>query len=368
MIFLTMVGIFISFLLIAMYASQSTLCNDTLRADLRAVHRVFGDIPRKAFTSLNTAAYYHATTGRDYRWMRYLMGSGMHTQLRAPQPIGTQGRGTRQAFLILSEIRAAGAKAVLEVGIGRGYCTLLMAAAAPDVHFWGIDLLPGHVAAASQAAAKAGLMNVTFIVADATARCPKQLDRRFDVIFGCESLCHVGAPVAVSFATSHLKQGGRLVIVDGFRSATFDVCSTPQRSAMALAEFGFRINAMPSKAQWIREGRRCGLRILRDLDWTDEALPFWTLGWRLARVLLLFPTPLRWFIQSTAKRRQTGNNILAVAMVAHAMRDRSAAEYGMLVLRKGGHTAHNNRTPSNKKEPPSTGPRKDGKTRDPNST
>jgi hypothetical protein len=49
-------------------------------------------------------------------------------------------------------------------------------------------------------------------------------------------------------------------------------------------------------------------------------------------------------------------------MVAHAMRDRSAAEYGMLVLRKGEHTAQYNRTPSNKKEPPSTVPRKDGET------
>ena len=71
---------------------------------------------------------------------------------------------------------------------------------------------------------------------------------------------------------SHLKLGGRLVIVDGFRLATFVGPSKTQRAAVALTEFGSRMNVMVSKAECIREGRRSGLRFIRDQDQTDPRM------------------------------------------------------------------------------------------------
>jgi SAM-dependent methyltransferase len=49
-----------------------------------------------------------------------------------------------------------------ELGCGRGYGTILLAAANPDSHFVGIDFNPSHIAEARGLASRAKLTNVTF--------------------------------------------------------------------------------------------------------------------------------------------------------------------------------------------------------------
>jgi SAM-dependent methyltransferase len=49
-----------------------------------------------------------------------------------------------------------------ELGCGRGYGTVLLAAANPNFEFVGIDFNPSHVAEARSLAARAGIANVTF--------------------------------------------------------------------------------------------------------------------------------------------------------------------------------------------------------------
>ena len=77
-----------------------------------------------------------------------------------------------------------------------------------------------------------------------------------------------------------------------------------------------------------------GLVLVRDMDLTHKALPFWTLGWQVARVVLLFPFVLRWYVLlSPQTRRLTAACFLSVATTAHAMHS-GAAEYGILVFQK----------------------------------
>ena len=123
-------------------------------------------------------------------------------------------------------------------------------------------------------------------------------------------------------------------MVDGFRSPTFSSCSGEQRAAMRHAEHGFCINVMQTKAYWCRWATFGGLRLVRERDLTAEALPFWTAGWWWTRWILSFPRLLRWYRESSERRRATVGNLCAITMVAHAIFDRGAAEYGILVFRK----------------------------------
>ena len=314
------------------------LTDATLRDDLRSLQHALGaayeDAINKNFEDEAVVKYYEHTTHRDYRWLQWIMGPGMHTQLQCKSPASSCGAGTRQVMFLLAEIRSSGALSVLEIGCGRGYCSLALAAAAPDVLFVGVDILESHIDEAMASARLANLSNVTFEVADATNM---DLGVRFDLVFGCESLCHMDSVKkrrsCFASIVQHLCcQGGHVVIVDGFRSSTFHVCSHQQRVAMLLAESGFRIRAMPSRADWKAMGHEFGFQVAREQDLTDEALPFWTMGWRMARLLLSFPSLIRWYGQGSPKRHETIGSLTSVATVAHAMRNKAAAEYGLLVL------------------------------------
>ena len=222
------------------------------------------------------------------------------------------GAGTRQLLFVLAEIRATGARSVLEIGCGMGYGTLLLAAAAPNVRFVGVDFLPRHIQWATSDAQ--GMPNVRFYIADATNM---RLSDTFDVIFGCESFCHMDDDEkrnrCAAFVRDHLRPGGRVVIVDGFRTDTFGDCTVDHQNAMRLAESGFRIRAMPSRAQW---KVAFDLPILREQTLTTEALPFWMMGWRLARACLRFPRLLRLFMKCVSE--ETVGSFISIVTVAHA--------------------------------------------------
>lgn len=79
--------------------------------DLLAVQSLCGQA-RKGFREDDVRNYYHHTAGLDYRLLELFCGPGMHSIMRAPSPIGTQGSATRQPTLILGEIRACSARYV----------------------------------------------------------------------------------------------------------------------------------------------------------------------------------------------------------------------------------------------------------------
>jgi SAM-dependent methyltransferase len=310
-------------------------------------------------------AYYTRTTDRDYRVLSWFMGQGgLHTSLAARPPVGWSN--DRQVMYVANAIAAARAGAdrhhhhrldtnaaafrVLEVGSGRGYCTLMLAglfAPSSDFEFHGVDLVQRHVDVARQDAVDHNYTNVHFYQGDAamTASFRPRASfsaAPFDIIFGVEALCHLDTTYSVRAflvnAANHLAPGhGRLVIIDGFRSETFPAAPADQQLAMRLAERAFGIKRMRPMSEWIEAAHSARLRLESLEDLTHQALPFWTLGWRFAHTLLRHaPAWVVRRLRATPYTAKSTDNLLAVATVAHAMRNRAAAVYGVMVFSKKG--------------------------------
>jgi hypothetical protein len=183
---------------------------------------------------------------------------------------------------------------------------------------------------------KGGYDNVQFSIGDATRL--HELRTQFDLIFSVEAMCHLDTDQQMrdflNSASSALNPKGKIVLVDGFRSPTFDTCSPSQQLAMRLAERGFRIRRMPSKALWASLASEYGLTLVRDVDLTHQVLPFWRFGWRFAHAALRFSLLIKWIVSSSMNKRETGANLLSVSTAAHAFRNKGSAEYGVLVLQK----------------------------------
>jgi 2-polyprenyl-3-methyl-5-hydroxy-6-metoxy-1,4-benzoquinol methylase len=323
------------------YAANSELSAAELDRDISSIRVALGtaysEFIAKNFCIDDVRHYYQSTTDRDYWLLERFIGPGLHSRMTAPHPVGIQGGNTRQPALVLGEVRTANARRVLEVGCGRGHCSLFLAGAAPDVVFKGVDAVQRHVDVARCDAQLGSYTNVSFSPADMAELNFRDETKYYDVIFGCEALCHLDTEASVaSFVQSAgklLKSKGRLVIIDGFRSSTFGQCSKDYQTAMKLAESGFRIRAMPSKATWKLHCETEGFNLVKDINLTHEVLPFWTLGWRVARDVLLFPYLIQFLLRSSPARKETISNLLSVSMTAHAMKG-GTAEYGLLVFEK----------------------------------
>jgi len=304
----------------------------------------------KEFGADDVVEYYTRTTFMDYRLLEFATGSNaMHSKLAPRARLPFEAGHLRQLLYVLGHTGSA-CKNVLEIGSGKGGNSIFLAHLLPHVNFVAVDLVPDHVRFAAGAAGAANLTNLAFVLGDASSglpACPPAIpgaaDRGFDLIFGIESLCHLDTPAKMSgfmgAAGPALRDGGKLVIVDGFRSGRFDQLhganAADVREAMNLAESGFRIRRMPSKEAWVALGLQHGLMPVQDIDLTPEALAFWTRGWRAARLLTaLFPSLVRRYLRSADRcRRETGANFVAVLMTAYAMA-LGSAEYGVLTLEK----------------------------------
>jgi SAM-dependent methyltransferase len=290
------------------------------------------------FDQDDVKAYYTSSLPREYAILQACKGPGMHSTLCLPPPLGTCASTAAQPAMILKEICLGHAKSVLEIGCGQGFCTLFLAKTCPDVGFHAIDILPQHIAIAQRHQKTCALGNASFSLCDATTLDIPDTTGHFDLIFAVEALCHLDTPTQrrdfLTQASSRLTRNGRIVIIDGFRSPQYCSASEPQRKAMQIAEHGFRIREMPSKQTWIDLAADLDFILVHDRDLTAEALPFWRQGWKLAHFVLQFSSLLRWIDWQHPQLRETAANLCSVATVAHAMRHRGAAEYGLLILQK----------------------------------
>lgn len=103
--------------------------------------------------------------------------------------------------------------AICDLGCGRGYTALVMAAADPRRTVIGIDYNPAHIAEARSLAAEAGLTNAIFLDADLAAITDAELDRLpdFDLVVSHGVWTWVGDPVRegiVRLLSRKVKPGG----------------------------------------------------------------------------------------------------------------------------------------------------------------
>lgn len=304
---------------------------------LRRVRMVFDTeaLMATAFEPHDVERYYRHTTNRDYALLAAATRcSAMHTELRCTLPLRLSHFKQLVYPLIYLPQPAA---SVLEVGSGKGSNTVTLAALLPHASFVGLDAVAHHAAIATEAAADAGTTNACFVVGNAAAPPAEITSKRYDLVFGVESLCHLDTDAMMDgflhFAAGTLTSGGRLVIVDGFRSSRYNEATPLVQSAMRLAECGFRIRRMATKAAWVSSARRHGLQLIHDEDLTAQALPFWTDGWKAAVLILFVPRLARWYIHSSEARTETGGSFLAVCCTAAALA-LGSAEYGVLAFEK----------------------------------
>jgi SAM-dependent methyltransferase len=120
-----------------------------------------------------------------------------------------------------------GKSRVLEVGCGFGLFGCYFAARDSRVHWYGLDLNQGRIDMARRAAARLGLPNATFAVAD--ARETLALEDKFDAVVMMDLLHHIPDHSKLHLldaVLAHLAPGGVLIIKDVTRRPRWKMAFT----------------------------------------------------------------------------------------------------------------------------------------------
>ena len=101
----------------------------------------------------------------------------------------------------------------------------------------GIDIAPTHIEIENQSVKSQPFKNTVFSLCDATKFDNVPL-LKYDIIFSVEALCHLDTATKqyqfLSHEARNLSSQGRIVIIDGLRSADFDHAPENQKIAMKL--------------------------------------------------------------------------------------------------------------------------------------
>lgn len=235
---------------------------------------------------------------------------------------------------IVREVASTGAKEVLEFGSKKGAVTLQLAQLFPSVRFHGAEHLQANVDAANKAKDFWGLSNSRFFCTTA-ADFAKHVCNKVDLIFAVESVHHLDTHknMAAFFrqAASCIAPSGRLVVVDYYQSSTYDAATPNQRLAMQLAESAAMKKHTSTRLEWVNVAANYGFVTRSHTDLTNLALPYWTSLWRVSRVVLSIPLLRSLLIRSSPRLARL---LLASCTMTHALRDKGAAEFGVMVFVK----------------------------------
>ncbi len=291
---------------------------DELERRLERLGRIF-DLSRLEDQGRTPAAIrrYYERSRVGYRFVHSELGA-MHMALNPDgtfDPAGYAG----QAELV-DERLPAGARDVLELACGNGYNLVMLAERNPSVRFVGVDLISSQVSRARAALADLPLADAR--VGDFQALAIG--DGSQDCAYVVESLCHAtDLPRALSEIARVLRPGGRLVVVDGWRTAEFDGLPLVVREATLAVERAMAVSAGQSLPGWKRLAAEQGLRVIEDVDLTPQIAP------NLARLAAL------------AERFVSRPRLARVArlVVSDALLMNAVAAYLMpLVVQAGAHT------------------------------
>jgi len=112
---------------------------------------------------------------------------------------------------------------VADIGCGHGISTMIMAEAFPDSEFVGYDIHEESIIHAGREAARLGLKNISFEVADA-----KSYRGKYDFMTFFDCLHDMGDPVgAASYAVQALNKNGSIMVVEPFANDNLHENFTP---------------------------------------------------------------------------------------------------------------------------------------------
>jgi len=211
---------------------------------------------------------YYERSRPGYRFVHSKRGA-MHMALNpdgAFDPAGYEG----QALLVSERLPAAAPSDVLELACGNGFNLRLLAARHPQAQLVGIDLVAAQVRRAN--ASLKDSSRARAVVGDFHALA--FADASQDCVFVVESLCHAtDLPRALGEIARVLRPGGRLVVVDGWRTAPFEELPAVVREATVAVERAMAVSAGQALPAWKDAAAACGLRVVEELDLTDQIAP-----------------------------------------------------------------------------------------------
>lgn len=259
---------------------------------------------------------YYRQSQRAYRMFHSREGA-LHIGLSTGET-GDAGHA-RHPALFAAELEAVGAKRAIEFGCGAGYNVRTLARQMPERRFLGVDLSEAHITAARRDAA--GLNNVNFEVANYESL--DRPDASFDAVLAVETLCQTSDQRrALAEAFRLLRPGGRMVVIDCFRSAPLESFPAELQRAALLVEKTAAVDAFAEFHGWTRMVKSLGFNILDATDRSHETAIDLARLYRLAR---------RFFKMSAAVR------LIRRAMPPLAM---ESSVCGLLMPYTVGHGAH----------------------------
>jgi arsenite methyltransferase len=241
----------------------------TLAQALALVDEAFGSDRVLREFDLDITVPYYTQSERGYH-IYHSEDDCIHMAINEDGVFNADGYYAQPRF-VGQQIPALSAKAVLELGCGKGFNSHYLAQHHPTVQFTGIDLTPLHVAIAQQKSRS--LSNVAFQTGDFNAL--PFPDNQFDIVFAFECLCHAtdaSRPLAEAYRV--LRPGGQLIIFDGYRDMPFDKLSPDLQRAVQLAEVSMAVqNGFMDIQEWSAIATATGFQIILQKNLIEGVYP-----------------------------------------------------------------------------------------------
>jgi SAM-dependent methyltransferase len=227
-------------------------------------------------------------------------GAGVHTMAEGPR---AAGGSYYYADLVVDALRQSGydfapGHSGLDFGCSSGRVVRVLAAAGPEIAWYGCDPIPGAIEWA-----QANLPNVSFAVSPEHPPLPYP-DHHFDVVFAISIWSHFAEDAALDWLAEMrriIKPGGRLLITTHGEQAITHTRAEGGRSAGQLADV--RDSLVANGYWYAAEFREGGDHGVANRDWGTS---FLSAEWLLARA-----TP-RWHVAFFRPGRVEGNQDLYV--------------------------------------------------------
>ncbi len=247
----------------------SKLDFEELPGYLDKIGRIF-DIERivdQELTSSNVVEYYEDSA---FGYNLFVSKDSIHMALNFDGKFDADGY-YGQVRIVQEYLQELHPQQVLELASGKGFNSkYLVDHNSSDIQFIGIDLTPLHVKAAQEKTKY--VPNLHFELSD-YHRLGFQ-DGQFDFAFVIESLCYAThMRQALSEIHRVLKPGGRLIVIDGFRTAPLENFDADIRKASILVEKTMAIPKGMVIDEWTSLAQTTGFEILAVRDVSEAIMP-----------------------------------------------------------------------------------------------
>jgi ubiquinone/menaquinone biosynthesis C-methylase UbiE len=238
---------------------------------LAKIRRHFPEFQEERTLALSDVSRYYSESFWGYAFFHSWAGA-IHMALSRGERVTKNdyfGQAEEIGTLINSMAKSPGLR-ILEVGCGRAFNIHYLAVRFPEHAFIGVDIAERNLDAARKQLL--GLSNTT-LTRDDFHRLSSIDTGSVDIVFAVESLCHaVSLEQALKSVSRVLKQGGQLVVFDGFRSNSTQE-SAQLHCAVKYAEQAMAVSRFRTPAVFISSAVSQGLALQLSQDRSEEIMP-----------------------------------------------------------------------------------------------